>query len=82
MLRYTCLEPVGLNCCRVFLTIKSRIADLKLKAQRRIVLWGTVTPHGRFPASGRNVVVGIPDIVQAACSAIRQAPATNLHSVI
>ena len=46
------------------------------------MLWGTVTPHGRFPASGKNVVVGIPGIVQAACSAIRQAPATNLHSVI
>ena len=44
--------------------------------------WGTVTPYGKFPLFGRNVVFGIPDIVQAACSAIRQAPATNLRSVI
>ena len=46
------------------------------------MLCGTVTPHGRFPAFGRNVVVGIPDTVQPACSAICQAPATNLYSVI
>ena len=40
MLRYTCLEPVGLNCCRVFLKIKSRIADLRFIAHRRCYAMG------------------------------------------
>ena len=40
MLRYMCLEPVGLNCCRVFLKIKIRVADLRFKAQRRYYAMG------------------------------------------